>query len=157
MQADRDVQAVGARSLAPYGDQGAARAGRRALLGGLGVLGLAVAAPREASAGFGPGVSTTVSPPPVETLNLDDFFNLSEKKRVQRARAGKRQVKRLLIELETFDSVKDAEIEDLQGQLKDQELILRMDELRMEGVKLTFEKRECCGCGLWCVRNLLRS
>ena len=77
-------------------------------------------APQRAEAGFGPGVSTTISPPPVESLNLDQFLNLSERKRLQRARAGRNQVKRLLGELEMTPS----EMRTLQQELEEQVSLL---------------------------------
>ena len=77
-------------------------------------------APQPAQAGFGPGVSTTISPPPVESLNLDQFLNLSEGKRLQRARAGRNQVKRLLGELQMTPS----EMRILQQELEEQVSLL---------------------------------
>ena len=73
------------RARTASSDRGSGRLGRRSALGALGVLGAALMAPQRAEAGFGPGVSTTISPPPVESLNLDQFLNLSERKRLQRA------------------------------------------------------------------------
>ena len=78
-------------------------------------------APQRAEAGFGPGVSTTISPPPVESLNLDQFLNLSERKRLQRARAGRNQVKRLLGELKIFTP---SEMRTLQQELEEQVSLL---------------------------------
>ena len=77
-------------------------------------------APQRAEAGFGPGVRTTISPPPVESLNLEQFLNLSERKRLQRARASRNQVKRLLGELEMTPS----EMRTLQQELEEQVSLL---------------------------------
>ena len=102
---------------------------RRRLLLGTGLLGLAmVGAPEKASAGFGSGVSTTVSPPPIPQINLDEFFSLSEKKRTQIINRGKRQVKKLIGELDTLDTLEDAETDLLREELEDQELLLRLSD-----------------------------
>ena len=108
-----------ARTASSVRDSG--RLGRRSALGALGVLGAALMAPQRAEAGFGPGVSTTISPPPVESLNLDQFLNLSERKRLQRARAGRNQVKRLLGELKIFTP---SEMRTLQQELEEQVSLL---------------------------------
>lgn len=62
IRAQHDSQAASGRRQEPSAQGGGPRVGRRCLLGGLGVVGLAIAAPKEASAGFGPGVSTTGAP-----------------------------------------------------------------------------------------------
>ena len=108
------------RARTASSDRDSGRLGRRSALGALGVLGAALMAPQRAEAGFGPGVSTTISPPPVESLNLDQFLNLSERKRLQRARAGRNQVKRLLGELEMTPS----EMRTLQQELEEQVSLL---------------------------------
>ena len=108
------------RARTASSDRGSGRLGRRSALGALGVLGAALIAPQRAEAGFGPGVSTTISPPPVESLNLDQFLNLSERKRLQRARAGRNQVKRLLGELEMTPS----EMRTLEKELEEQVSLL---------------------------------
>ena len=108
------------RARTASSDRDSGRLGRRSALGALGVLGAALMAPQRAEAGFGPGVSTTISPPPVESLNLDQFLNLSERKRLQRARAGRNQLKRLLGELEMTPS----EMRTLQKELEEQVSLL---------------------------------
>jgi len=124
----RKLQMGGARGSSDETQECASPVRRRLLLG-TGLLGLAVmGAPEQASAGYGSGVSTTVSPPPIPQINLDEFFSLSEKKRTQIINRGKRQIKKLLGELDTLDTLEDAESNLLKEELEDQELLLRLSD-----------------------------
>ena len=94
-------------------------ASRRAFLGGVGALaGLAVAAPRGASASYAPSSAAVTSTPPQKALRLDELNTLSGAKAKQREGAlGAPSIDQILRELEASVGELNSRTQDLENQI----------------------------------------